>query len=179
MKEGTVSLTDILNTFIAVKQNKAKKRILFDQAPIGGISRHWVIGFFLLLPLALYAAIFNPSVFGMLGIAQAIIFFIVFLSMTMILIVALVFINNNKVIRSVMPSWNKLFPSVDFKQLIRSGMTPYSEFYHYHAKALADGLDEEALYKRMQENFKEMQLENHALYLAMNENLQQGEPLHA
>jgi len=168
MEDRQHSLNAILNTFIKRNNKHVKKMLVFDQAPLGGIGRKWVILFCLSLPVFLYAGIFNPTIFGMLGIAQAIIFFIVFLSMIMILVVALIFINNNKVIRSIIPSWNKLFPDVDFRQVISSGVTPYKKFFDDYAESMKEGLVDEKLYTRMQENFKRMQEDNYEIYQAMN-----------
>ena len=158
----------MLDTLYSRRNNKVKKRILFDQAPIGGIGRIWVILFFISLPVLLFIGIFNESVFEMLGIAQAIIFYIVFLSMVMILIVAIIFINNNKVIRQISPSWNKLFPDVELKQILSSGATPYKDFLDMYSQTLKSELSEDELVEKFKEEFSRMQRENSELYEAMN-----------
>jgi hypothetical protein len=169
VKEETFSLKTMLSTLYKIKNNQAKKRFIFDQAPLGGIGSKWVKLFFISLPILLYIGIFNPKVFGILGIAQAIIFFVVFLSMVMIMIVALTFINNNKVIRQITPAWNRLFPTVDLRQLLSSGATPYRNFIQKYNNLLAMSLDEKEFESKLEESFMIMQEENKELYEAMNQ----------
>jgi hypothetical protein len=168
MQEETYTLQTMLDAIIKTKNNKAKKRLIYDQSLLNGIGSKWVIAFFISLPILLYIGIFNPKIFGMLGIAQAIIFFIVFLSMIMIMIVGLSFINNNKVIRQITPSWNKLFPTVDLAQLLSSGATPYKDFLTYYTQSLNEGLEGEILETRLKENFLKMQEDNKELFEAIN-----------
>ena len=169
MKEETFSLKTMLATLYKVKNKKAKKRLILDQTPVGGIGSKWVKAFFISLPILLYIGIFNPKIFGMLGIAQAIIFYIVFLSMTMIMIAGLTFINNNKVIRQITPSWESLFPTVDLKQVLSSGATPYKDFLKMYNQVLVMDLDETELVEKMKENFTKMQEENSEIYESMNQ----------
>ena len=61
----------------ALSKPNGKKRLIFDKASIGGLSNRWLIGFFLLIPFIEYAMIFNDYIFSYLGIAQAIVIFIV------------------------------------------------------------------------------------------------------
>jgi len=168
LKEETFSLKTMLSTLYKIKNNTAKKRLIFDQTAVGGIGSTWIKAFFISLPLFLYAGIFNPTIFGMLGIAQAIIFYVVFLSMVMIMIAGLTFINNNKVLRQITPSWNTMFPSVDLKQVLSSGATPYKDFLkNYHA-LLAMNLTEEEMETKMREDFSQMQEDNRELFERMN-----------
>ena len=168
MKEETFSLKTMLSTLYKVKKNKAKKRFIFDQTPLGGIGSKWVKAFFISLPILLYIGIFNPKVFGMLGIAQAIIFYVVFLSMVMIMIVALTFINNNKVLRQITPSWNTLFPTVELKQVLSSGASPYSNFMNVYNELLSKNLDDKVFESELKEHFSQMQEENSELFERMN-----------
>jgi len=168
MKEERYPLRTILDTFTTHKNSIAKKRVIYNQAPIGGIASKWIIIFFLSLPVVLYFALFNSVMFSMLGIAQAIIFYIVFLSIIMILIVTLTFVNNNKVLREIHFSWQSFFPNVDLRQLLSSGTTVYKDFLTYYSQALSENLEEEVLHQRLQENFYQMQEENKELYERMN-----------
>ncbi len=165
--EATISLKTMLDALYKVKNKTAKKRLIFDQANLTGISSKWIKAFFLSLPILLYIGIFNPKIFAMLGIAQAIIFYIVFLSMVMIMITGLTFINNNKVIRQISPSWNTLFPTVDLKQVLSGGATPYKDFLTYYNKALDANMDEGELARYLQISFEEMQNENREMYEQM------------
>jgi hypothetical protein len=167
LKEETFSLQTMLSTLYKIKNKKAKKRLIFDQTPIGGIGSKWVKVFFISLPIFLYIGIFNPKIFAMLGIAQAIIFFIVFLSMIMIMIAGLTFINNNKVIRQITPSWNKHFPTVELTQVLSSGATPYKDFLKSYNQLLSMDLDDAALEEKMKDSFKQMQEENKEMYEMM------------
>ena len=164
------SLETILQTMTKVKNSVAKKRLIFDQAPIDGIAAKWVIAFFISLPVMLYAGIFNPPMFKLLGIAQAIIFFVVFLSMVMIMIAATTFINNNKVIRQITPSWETYFPEVNLKLLLSSSATPYKDFFKYYNEALASNLTGEALETSLKESFSTMEKENQPLMDAIRRN---------
>jgi len=168
MQEESIDLQTLLNAFYTTKNNKVKKRLIFDQTHLGGIGSKWIKAFFLSLPILLYIGIFNPKIFGMLGIAQAIIFYIVFLSMVMIMVTGLTFINNNKVIRQVKPSWHKLFPTVELTQVLSGGATPYKDFIRYYEKALEDTLENEALHTYLDESFQTMQKENSELYEMMH-----------
>jgi hypothetical protein len=166
--EEKYTLKTILATFSKVKNGTAKKRLIFDQTPVGGIGVKWIIAFFISLPIILYIGIFNPKIFGMLGIAQAIIFYVVFLSMVMIMIVALTFINNNKVLRQIQPSWDDFFPGIELKSALSSGVTPYSDFFMHYSKAVKEGLEDEDLYHYLQKAFEQMKEENADLLDAMN-----------
>ncbi|PTB87939.1 hypothetical protein C9925_00985 [cyanobacterium G8-9] len=167
--EEKYTLETILSTLSKIKNGKAKKRLIFDQTPVGGIGAKWIIAFFISLPILLYIGIFNPAVFDMLGIAQAIIFYIVFLSMVMIMIIALTFINNNKVLRQIKPSWDDLFPGIDLKSALSSGATPYKDFFKHYSQAVKEGLEGEKLYAYLQKSFEQMKEENSELLEAMNE----------
>ena len=168
MTEESYSLNTILATLTKVKNGKAKKRVIYDQTPVAGIGSKWIIAFFISLPILLYVGIFNPAVFAMLGIAQAIIFYVVFLSMVMIMIIAFTFINNNKVIRQVKPSWEDYFPGVELTDILSSGTTPYSDFLKHYNVALENGLEGDDLYAALQKSVAQMKEENADLLEAIN-----------
>jgi len=168
MQEEHYSITQLLNTLVKRKGDKVKKRFIFDQSPIGGIGSKWVIAFFISLPIFLYIGIFNPTVFAMLGIAQAIIFYVVFLSMVMILIIAVTFINNNKVLRQIKPSWDTYFPGIELRQLLSSGATPYKDFFKHYTIAINQDLKDEELYTFLKEAFSQMEDENRDLLDMLN-----------
>jgi len=168
MEKNDYPLQTILDTLTKTKGSNVKKRLIFDQSPLGGIGSKWVIAFFISLPILLYVGIFNDAVFAMLGIAQAIIFYVVFLSMVMIMIVALAFINNNKVLREIKPSWNHYFPDVDIKWILSSGATPYKAFLNYYNDGLAKNLESDALYAFLQEAVVTMGKENATLLEMMS-----------
>lgn len=168
--EEIYSLETIFATITKVNNNVAKKRLISDQEPIGGISVKWVITFLISLPIMLYAGIFNPVMFEILGIAQAVIFFVVFLSMVIILVIAIVFINNNKVLREITPSWNKYFEGVDLKLALASAGTPYKDFFKHYNTALNEGLTGKALEEKLQQSFTLMEEENQSLMDAMRRN---------
>jgi len=167
MQEKDYSLKTILATLVKTKDTKVKKRVIFSQAPIDGISSKWVVAFFISLPILLYIGIFNPSMFAMLGIAQAIIFYIVFLSMVMILIFALTFINNNKVIRQIQPSWSSYFPNIDLPLVLSSGASPYRDFFKHYGQALEERVEDENLHTFLLNAFEEMKEQNKDLLEAM------------
>jgi len=168
MQEEKYALKTILDTFIKITKNGTKKRLIFDQTPVGGIGAKWVMMFFISLPIILYVGIFNPVIFPLLGIAQAIIFYIVFLSMVMIMIFALTFINNNKVVRQIKPSWDEFFQGIDLTLVLSSGVTPYKDFFKHYSIAQKEDLKEDALHTFLQKSFHQMQEENVDLLDAMN-----------
>jgi len=168
MSEETISLQTMLDALYIKDGTKVKKRVIYDQKNLHGIASKWVKVFFLSLPVLLFISIFNPYIFGMLGIAAAVVFYIVFLSMTMIIIAGLTFANNNKVVRQITPSWKKLFPTVALPQVLAGGATPYKAFLATYNEAVNEGLDEDTLYERLQTKFAQMQEENRELYERMN-----------
>ncbi len=168
MSEKIYSLEAILASISKYKKPNVTKRLIFDQAPVQGIGSKWIIAFFLLLPFIEAAVIFNPWVYKILGIAQAIIFFIVFLSIVMILVFTLASINNARVVKKITPSWEQYFPEIDIKLVVTSGATPYKNFYSHCSGAFNKGLKGEALHNYLKEAFVTMQEENKELLDAMN-----------
>lgn len=167
MSGKNYSLEAILASISKYKKPNVTKRLVFDQSPVGGIGSKWVIALFFFLPILEYAAIFNPYVFKMLGIAQAIIFFVVFLSIVMILIFTVASLNNAKVVKKIKPSWNHYFPDIDLKLIVTSSATPYKEFFTLYAKGLNEGLTGEKLYAYLEQAFITMQEDNKDLLEAM------------
>lgn len=168
MPEKNYSLEAILASISKYKKPNVTKRLLFDQSPVGGLGSKWLIGFFILIPFMEFAAIFNPYIFKMLGIAQAIIFFIVFLSIVMILIFALSSLNNARVVKKITASWNHYFPEIDLKLIVTSSATPYKDFYKFCSIAFNEGLKDEALYSYLKDAFVTMQEQNKELIEAIN-----------
>ena len=167
MQEHIYPLETILAAISTYKKPNVKKRLIFDQSDMGGIGSKWVIGFFLLLPFIEAALIFNPFIYSMLGIAQAIIFFIVFLSIVMILVFTLGALNNAKVVKKMTTSWNHYFPEIDLKLIVTSGATPYKDFYNHCSGAYNEGLTGEKLHSYLIEAFGTMQEENKELLEAI------------
>lgn len=167
MQNEIYTLRTILDTICKYKKPDVKKRMIFDQSPVGGLGSKWMIALFLCIPLLEYAAIFNPYVFNKLGIAQAIIFFVVFLSVVMIVIFTLTVINNTKAVKKITSSWNHYFPDIDLKLIVTSGATPYKAFFSHYEKALNRDLNEEELHVYLKHSFEIMQEENKELLDAM------------
>jgi len=168
MQNKIYPLENVLDALYKVNNKHAKKRLIFNQAQLGGVDVKWLKLFFISLPILLFAVIFNPFMFAMLGIAEAVVFYIVFLSMTMIVTALLTFANNNKVIRMSTSTWNTLFKDVDLKQVLSSGITPYKSFVTYYNQDLEAGLEGKALEKSLQSHFKMMQEENKELFERMH-----------
>ncbi len=167
MQTKIYALKTILDTISKYKKPDVKKRLIFDQSPVGGLGSKWLITAFLLLPFLEYAGIFNPYIFPMLGIAQAIIFFIVFLSIVMILVFTLASINNARAVKKITPSWDHYFPEIDLKLIVTSGATPYKEFFTHYAKALNAELSGKELHAHLKQAFITMQEEHKDLLEAM------------
>jgi len=167
MQTKTYALKTILDTFTNYKNNEAKKKLIFDQSPVGGLASKWIILFFIALPFLEYAALFNPYIFNKLGIAQAIIFFIVFLSMVMLLIFTIVVFNNAKVVKKITSSWEEHFPKIDINMVITSGASPYKDFFKHYSDALKSGYSDTALHNALHKAFAQMADENSDLLNAM------------
>jgi len=163
MQEKQYELKTILASVFKGNDNSLKKRIIYDNAVFGGLSNKWIILAFIILPFAMYAAIFNPAVFNELGIAQAIVFYIILLVVAMQIVAIGSYFNNKKVVNTAIRSWEKYFPDIDFKMIISSGVTPYVDFKKHYESALKDGLEGEALKIRLDNAFKEMEEENSIL----------------
>lgn len=169
MQNKHYELETILSTFTNYKNGKAKKMLIFDRKPLGAMSKKLLIGFFFLLPLLDYAGAFNPWMFNMLGLVSAIVFFIVFLSMVMIMVVALTFMNNNAVIREVTPSWEEYFPNIPLPMVLNSNSkAPYRDFFKHCGEALSQNLTGEVLHENLKGAFAQMADENQEILEAMN-----------
>lgn len=149
------------------KPNGAK-RIIYNSAPIGGMSSTMLSILFFLMPFALYAMIFNPYVFEKLGIATAIIFFIVFSSVLMMIIFAIIIKVKKNIIKKIKSSWNKYFEDIDLDMVLSVGITPYSNFFEYYSKIAKENLSEQMLHNSLEEAFKTMQEDNKELIEAIN-----------
>lgn len=163
------SLKTILSTFTNKKGNKLT---LFNPAPIGGISKTIIIMCFLAMPVIEYFAIFNPYVYGNVGLVSAIVVYIVFMSIMMMIIVYIVYKTKKSVIKKIEPSWNFYFEDIDLAMVLSMGITPYSDFFKHYAKLVKENLSEEDLYKKLQEAFKIMQEENSELLIAIKKDNQ-------
>lgn len=145
----------------------AKKRTILNKAPLGGISSSALIFFFFTLPFIEFALIFNPVVFAKLGIAQSIIFYIIFMSIIMMIIFGVSWKNNRSVIAKITPSWNSYFPDIELKLILSSGVTPYSDFFPRYSVVVVENPSPEALYNALRLAFDAMKEENRDLLEAM------------
>ena len=159
------SLKDILLTF---SDSKGNRRTLFNAGPIGGINTNLVKLFLLSLPFIEYAILFNPTVFKALGIATAIVFFIVFLSIVMIIVFLVGWSIKKNVIKKITPSWETYFQGKNLQMVLSAGITPYSDFYKHYSEILKDDLSETELQNKLLESFKLMEAENKDLIDAMS-----------
>lgn len=175
MQEKNYTLNDILVSVFTIKENKLKKRLIHNNAIFGGLNSNWIKLSFFILPFAMYAAVFNPSVFEALGIAQAIVFYIILLVIAMQIVVGVTYFNNKKTIINAAKEWEKYFPNIDFRMILSSGVTPYMDFKKHYESALMDDLDEETMKKRLTDAFKEMEEENTVLVEAMRRDKEKRE----
>jgi hypothetical protein len=160
------SLSSILNALTKHKKGATpcvSKRLIFNKGTLGGISSIQLILFFIALPFIEYAAIFNPYVFGALGIAQSIVVFIVFLVFLMQMVFVMIWRNNKNVLSKVSSSWESYFPGIDLKLVLSSGVSPYNDFYKAYCEAEASTSNDEELRKALSDAFKLMQEENRDL----------------
>jgi hypothetical protein len=172
MPKAEYTLREIFSSTFDFKNNTVEKKIIYNKAPLGGLHNRWIKIVFFLLPILMYGAIFNPQMFAYLGIAQAIVFYIILLVFAMQVIMGLAYFNNRKVLKMLKTSWEAYFPDIELKMILSSGVTPYVDFKKSYATILNEGLDEESSYQRLKEDFKQMEKENHILYDAMNRDKQ-------
>lgn len=175
MQEKHYALKTILESVFREKNNKITKRLIHNNALLGGLSSKWIKLAFIIMPFAMYAAIFNPTSFKELGIAQAIVFYIILLVFAMQIVVASTYFNNKKVVKTATKAWEDYFPGVDFKMIISSGTTPYVDFKKHYELALKDGLEGDALTKRLDDAFRQMEEENSILVEAMRRDKEKKE----
>ncbi|WP_373029933.1 hypothetical protein [Sulfurovum sp.] len=175
MQEQHYALKTILESVFKEKNHKIKKRLIHNNAIFGGLSSNWIKLAFIILPFAMYAAVFNPTAFKALGIAQAIVFYIILLVIAMQIVVGVTYFNNKKVVKTAMQEWEKYFPNIDFKMILSSGVTPYVDFKKHYESALHENLDEETMKKRLADAFKEMEEENSILVEAMKRDKEKRE----
>lgn len=158
------SIKAILSTFA---KSDGTKRMIFNAAPIGGLSSKSVILFFFAMPFIEYALIFNPYVFNMLGIAQCIVLYIILLSTIMIAIFVISWKIKKNIVQKISPSWKHYFDKTDLNMVLSSSATPYSKFFEYYAKGVSENLTEDELHRYLLEAFKKMEEENKELIEAM------------
>ncbi len=158
------SLKTILSTF--TKPN-GKQRMLFNKAPVGGLSANVVTLLLFTLPLISFLLIFKTSVFDMLGIATSIILFIISSSLIMIAIFLVHISVKKSVLKEIAPSWSEYFGDVSLNLLLSNTRTPYSDFFKYYEKVIDLDQSEEDLHKYLIDSFKEMQDDNRDLLEAM------------
>lgn len=158
------SLKTIISTF---SNANGDKRTVFNNKPLGGMSNVSIIFLFISLPFVEYALIFNKYTMELLGLAGAVVAFIVFLSIVMITIMVLTLRIKKKVITKITPSWNHYFSDVNLKLVLSSGITPYSDFFKYYKEVSKKEMSEEVLHKYLQESFVKMQNDNVELIEAM------------
>jgi len=175
MQEQHYTIKTILDSVFKEKDHRLKKRLIYNNAFFGGLSNKWIMFAFIVLPFAMYAAIFNPESFKVLGIAQAIVFYIILLVVAMQIVVVASYFNNKKVVKTATKAWENYFPNVDFKMILSSGATPYTDFKKHYEMALKDGLEGEILKNRLNDAFHEMEKENSILVDAMRRDRQKRE----
>jgi hypothetical protein len=160
-----------LNTILKTLTKKnGKKRFLYNFGPVGGWNSNVIKMMFLSLPFIEFAVLFNPYSFEYLGIAQSIIFYIVFSSMLMILVAGLTFALNANLVRKVTPSLEEHFEGRNIDMVLSSGITPYSDFFKYYASLLKENLSEQEMHKGLLKALKTMENDNIDLLDAMNRN---------
>ena len=160
----TLPLKTILSTFTTAS---GKHRTIYNSAPLGGLSSKALILIFISLPFLEYWAIFNSFVFEKLGIATAIVAYIVFLSLIMILVTFVVWSTKKRVIKKIEPSWNVYFKDIKLELVLSNSFTPYSEFFTYLSSINVSDMNDDDLYKYLQNSFNEMETKNKDLLDAL------------
>ena len=168
MVKDIYDLKNIIDTIFRSKHNRVQRRIIYNKSPIGGLSSQWITFILLLMPFLMYAAIFNPRSFEYLGIAQAIVFYIILLVFAMQIVIAVAYFNNRSVVKKITSSWEHYFKDVELKMVLSSGVTPYMDFMKHYEASLSETLNNEELHNRLQASFETMKNENKDLIDAIN-----------
>lgn len=158
------SLNQILSV-IADKQGN--RRLILNSKPLGGIGSTAVYLMIISLPFIEYGILFNEYVFSHLGIATAIIAYIVFLSTTMMVVFGIVWYYNHKLIKKINTSWADSFPNVGLNLIFASGRAPYSRFFEYYSEAVRKGLFDDELKSFLISSIALMEEDNRDLLVAM------------
>ncbi|MDQ7043443.1 MAG: hypothetical protein Q9M34_07940 [Sulfurimonas sp.] len=158
------SLKTILSTFT---DKNGKKLILFNAKPVGGISSKVIILLFLAMPVIEYFAIFNDYVYNKVGFVTQIVMYIVFMSIMMMVIFAIIYATKKSVIKKITPDWNRYFDDIDLAMVLSVGITPYSDFFKHYMQLVKQNLSDEVLHEKLKESFKKMQDENSDLLIAI------------
>ncbi len=158
------------NILLSVADKNAKRRTLYNLGAIGGINTNIVKILLLSLPFIEYAIIFNPIIFNILGIATAIVSFIVFLSIVMLIVFLIYYKINKKVVKDIRVSWEKYFPHNSLDMVLSSRISPYNDFFKYYADIVKENLSEKETHKRLVNAFTEMENDNKDLLDAMKRN---------
>jgi len=169
MRKKTYNLKEIIETVFKTKNNKLTRRLIYDKSPIDGLGNGWIIALFIVMPFAIYAAIFNKTSFEYLGIAQAIVVFIIGLVFAMQVVMAVTYFYNRNIVKSITPSWEAYFPNVSLKLILSRGVTPYVDFMKHYESMLKENLDNNALHEKLQEAFAQMEKENQNLVNSINQ----------
>ena len=114
------TLTQIMQSLFVIKESQIKKRLIYDNGVFAGISSKWIKSLFFILPFAMYAGVFNPFSFEALGIAQAIVFYIILLVMAMQIVIGITYFNNKKVLKIATKFWETYFPEIDLEMILSS-----------------------------------------------------------
>ena len=168
MEKNIYDLKNIIDTIFSSKNNRVKRRIIYNKSSIGGLSSQWISFLLLLMPFLMYGAIFNPRSFEYLGIAQAIVFYIILLVFAMQIVIAVAYFNNRSVVKKITPSWEHYFKDIELKMILSSGVTPYVDFMKHYEASLSETLSNEELQKRLLKSFEKMENENKNLIDAIN-----------
>jgi len=168
MEQKMYDVKTILDTIFNSKKAPIKKRLIYDKSSIGGLSSQWIKILLFIMPFIMYASLFNPRSFEYLGIAQAIVFYIILLVFAMQIVIAVAFFNNRSVVKKITPSWEHYFKGVELKMILSSGVTPYVDFIQHYEKTLNKNLNNEELHQELQNAFSVMEDENRDLIDAIN-----------
>lgn len=157
-----------LMSVIADKQGN--KPFFYNNKPIGGMGSAWFVAMLVSLPIMEFILVFNPITISYVGIASAVVMYIIIATMIMMLIAFLTWNYNRVIIRNIHASWNYYFPDVDLDLVLTPRVSPYNNFYHRYKMILAECLEaEEELYKAMKDALLAMENENKELIEKMRQ----------
>lgn len=147
----------------SIADTEGKRRLIFNGAPLGSLGNKTIYGVIVALPFIEYALLFNAYSFEKLGIATAIIAYIVFLSTTMMAVFGFVWVHNRNIIKRINPSWSHYFPNVDLNVVMAPNYSPYRQFFYHYGDAIKKEISDDKLHPFIISTIALMEEENRDL----------------
>ena len=164
-----MKLTEIIK---AIAHSDGSRRVVFDGKNVGKTSAACIYVLFLLLPVIEFVLIFKTPFYAKVGHVTAIVAYIVFLSIVMILIYVITKRHNSKVVKSLEPHWLEHFDSPALEEVVYNKTAVYRDFFK-HLKQAGLPQSEEQIYSALKRIFQNLEEENSDLLSAIKQRTKQ------